>query len=219
MSRFIDITGQKYNKLTVLSFHDIVNKKARWLCRCECGNEKILYAKDVKNGNTKSCGCLLHQKKYDEETRKKITRLQHIYYHIKQRCYDKNRVAYKYYGERGIKMCDEWLENTHNFINWAFENGYKDELTIERINVNGDYEPNNCKWITLREQGYNKTNSRLYTINGETKCLSQWCNYYHIDYFVVRGRLRRGAPIIEALTKPIDKTKRNKLYKRKDDEI
>lgn len=218
MSRFIDITGKKYNKLTVLSFYDIKDNKSRWLCQCECGNKKILFGKDIKNGNTKSCGCLLHQKKYNKETEKKIKRLQHIYAQMKQRCYKENNHIYKYYGGRGIIIFKEWLENSQNFYNWALQNGYNNDLTIERINVNGNYEPSNCKWITKIQQGYNKTNSKLYTISNETKCLSEWCKIYNINYFLVRRRLILGWDIEDALTKPIDTKKRNKLYKRKDDE-
>lgn len=218
MSKLIDITGKKYNKLTVLSFYDVKDKRSRWLCQCECGNTTIATSSQLKCGKTKSCGCLLHKKKYDEKTAKFMKRLSRIFYEMKQRCYSKNNPAYKYYGAREIKICKEWLDDIDNFKKWALANGYKENLTIERIDVNGNYEPSNCKWITKTQQGYNKTNSRLYTIDGETKCLSQWCNYYNIDYFVVIGRLRRGTPIVEALTKPIDKTRRNKLYKRKEDD-
>ena len=157
------------------------------------------------------------EKKYDEETKKIITRLQYIYYHMKQRCYDKNNPGYKYYGAKNIIICKEWLSDINNFYKWAFENGYKNNLTIERININGNYCPENCKWITKTEQGYNKRNSRLYTINKETKCLSEWCKLYNINYFLVRGRLKRGIDIKEALTKPIDVKKRNKLYKERND--
>ena len=133
---------------------------------------------------------------------------------MKQRCYDENNRAYNYYGKRGIKICDEWLKDINNFHKWALNNGYRENLTIERIDVNGNYEPKNCKWITKAQQGYNKTNSVLYTINGETKCLAEWCKLYDKDYFLVRGRLKRGNSIEQALTKPIDVKKRNKLYKK-----
>lgn len=216
MSRFIDIAGKKYNNLTVLSFYDMKDNKARWLCQCDCGNKVIVASVCLRNGNTKSCGCLRHNKKYDEKTAKIIKRLQYIFYQMKQRCYDKNNPAYKHYGERGIKICKEWLENINTFEEWAINNGYKHDLTIERINVNGNYEPSNCKWVTKTQQGYNKTNSILCTIKGETKCLSEWCKIYKKDYFLVRSRLKRGIDIEEALTRPIDVKKRNKLCKRKE---
>ena len=187
MSRFIDITGKKYNKLTVISFYDIKDKKSRWLCECDCGKQKIIYAKDLKSNNTKSCGCLRNIKKYDDKTKNFIKRLQYIFYHMKQRCYNKSNASYKYYGNKGITICDEWLKDINNFYNWAINNGYQENLTIERINVNGNYEPNNCRWITKTEQGYNRSNSILYTINGETKCLSEWCKLYDKNYFLVRG--------------------------------
>ena len=217
MSRLVDITGNKYNMLRVISFYDIQDKKSRWLCECDCGNKKVLFGKDIKNGNTKSCGCLTHKKKYDEELEIKIKRLQHIYYNMKQRCYDKNNPLYKHYGQRNIAVCKEWLKDINNFHTWALNNGYENDLTIERINVNGNYEPNNCKWITKTEQGYNKTNTVLYTIDGITKCLSEWCKIYNIDYHIVYKRLKRGNSIKEALTKPIDKKYRNKLCKERND--
>lgn len=219
MKKVIDITGKKYNNLTVISFYDMKNKKSRWLCQCECGNEKVVYSTYLKNGNVKSCGCLLHKKKYDIETNKKIKRLQHIYYQMKQRCYDKNNPVYKYYGGRGITICNKWLKDINNFHKWAIDNGYSNDLTIERIDVNGNYEPNNCKWISKTQQGYNKTNSKLYTIDNETKCLSEWCKIYNINYFLVRSRLKRKNDIKEALTKSIDKKYRNKLYKERNDEM
>ena len=214
MSRFIDITGEKYNKLKVISFYDITNNGSRWLCECDCGKQKVIAASQLKRGTTKSCGCLRSTKKYNDETKAFRKRLQYIYYQMKQRCYDKNNPAYNHYGARGINICEEWLNDINVFISWALENGYNRELTIERINVNGNYEPNNCKWITKTQQEYNKTNSVLYTINGATKCLSEWCKLYDKDYFLVRGRLKRGNSIEQALTKPIDVKKRNKLYKK-----
>ena len=218
MSKLIDITGKKYNMLTVISFYDIQDKKSRWLCECDCGNKKVLFAKDIKNGNTKSCGCLLHQKKYDDKTEMKIKRLQRIYYNMKQRCYDKNNPLFKYYGKRNIKIYNEWIKDINKFFEWALNNGYNDNLTIERIDVNRNYEPNNCKWITKTQQGYNKTNTVLYTIEGQTKCLSEWCKLHKINYHIVYKRLKRGKTIVEALTTPIDKKYRNKLCMKKEDE-
>ena len=214
MSRFIDITGKKYNKLKVISFYDITNNGSRWLCECDCGKQKVIAASQLKRGTTKSCGCLRSAKKYDDKTKVFRKRLQYIYYQMKQRCYDKNNPAYSNYGARGIKICQEWLNDINIFISWAMENGYNSELTIERIKVNGNYEPFNCKWITKSQQNCNKRNSVLYTINSETKCLSEWCKKYNKDYFLVRGRLKRGYSIEDALTKPIDTKKRNKLYKK-----
>lgn len=216
MSRFIDITGNKYNKLKVISFYDIKDNKSRWLCQCDCGNQKILYGKDIKNGNTKSCGCSLRKKKYDKETEKIMKRLQNIYYCMKQRCYKKNNPTYKYYGARGVTICEEWLKDINNFHNWAMSSGYKNNLTIERIDVNGNYEPNNCKWVTKTQQGYNRTNTVSYTIDNQTKCLSEWCKIYNINYEVVYKRLKRGQDIKEALSEPINEKYRNNLYKRKE---
>lgn len=219
MSRFIDITGERYNKLKVISFYDFKNARARWLCQCDCGKQKIVYSSDLRSHNVKSCGCLLHKKISKIKSDNSTKRLHYIYYNIKQRCYNEKNPAYKYYGGKGITMCNEWLNDINTFCKWAIEKGYSDNLTIERIDVNGNYEPDNCKWITKTQQGYNKNNSVLYTINNQTKCLSEWCKIYDIDYHVVYKRLKRGNPIELALTKQIEKKYQNKLCKERNDKL
>lgn len=118
---------------------------------------------------------------------------------IKDRCYREKNNYYKHYGGRGIKMCQEWLDDFMNFYNWAMANGYQDGLTIERIDVNGDYCPENCKWITLEEQALNKTNTRYLTYNGETKTLKEWEEETNLP---IRSRLNEGMSIEEAFERP-----------------
>lgn len=127
---------------------------------------------------------------------------------IKNRCYRKNFSHYKSYGGRGIKVCDEWLDKENGFINfknWAFNNGYKDGLSIDRIDVNGNYEPSNCRWITMKEQASNKRTNIFYTINGKTMTQTQWCEYYNIPRTNVRRRISSGWSVLDAYTKPIRK--------------
>ena len=127
---------------------------------------------------------------------------------IKNRCYRENFPHYKSYGGRGIKVCDEWLDKENGFINfknWAFNNGYKDGLSIDRINVNGNYEPSNCRWITMKEQASNKRTNIFYTINGKTMTQTQWCEYYNIPRTNIRRRISSGWSVLDAYTKPIRK--------------
>lgn len=145
-----NLLNKKFGKLTVIKFKEIdKNKKAIWYCQCECGKIIATSTHNLKSGNTTSCGCSrIKYKQLDE-------RLYRIWAGMKTRCLNKNKKEYKNYGGRGIVICDEWLEYK-NFYVWAMTNGYKNNLTIERINVNGNYEPNNCTWITIQEQQLNK---------------------------------------------------------------
>lgn len=131
--------------------------------------------------------------------RRSDLRLYHSWKHMKQRCYNNNDRDYKDYGARGITVCDEWKNDFMSFYDWAINNGYDDTLTIDRIDVNGNYEPNNCQWATRKQQSRNRRNIKQYTINGETHCLSEWCELLNINFDMVRARLYRGWTIIRAL--------------------
>lgn len=161
MRKIIDITGNKYNMLTVLRYDHSSDDKGRsyWLCKCDCGNEKVILSDSLKNGNTKSCGCL---KKQNNQTNGLWnTRIYNIWRNMKGRCYNpKSYKNYKHYGGRGIKVCDEWLNDFKSFYNWSITHGYRDDLTIDRIDVNGNYEPSNCRWITMQEQNRNKRSNK-----------------------------------------------------------
>lgn len=164
MSFRVNYIGKKFGRLTVIEYYGKAKDKCSlWLCSCECGGTKVARSSNLKKGFTLSCGCL--QKEYRENfnnhKKGKITietRLHRIWKAIKSRCYNENTKNFKWYGERGIKVCDEWKNNYKSFEKWALENGYQDDLTIDRIDVNGNYEPSNCRWITLKEQQQNKRN-------------------------------------------------------------
>ena len=128
-------------------------------------------------------------------------RLWTVWRNMKARCYNHNNHGYKDYGGRGIKIYSLWLKHFLYFYDWAIENGYQDDLTIERIDVNGNYEPNNCKWISKKEQMRNKRNSHNITFNGETKCLEEWSNIYKINSKVIKFRMDNGMTFEEAVTK------------------
>lgn len=213
MGKIKNIKGNKYGKLTVISFVDVKNKKAYWLCECDCGNIVEISGIALRNGNTKSCGCLKHTHRDLGARGLSKTRINNIYHSIKQRCNNPNLPGYKDYGGRGIKICEEWNTSFLSFYDWAINNGYSDKLSIDRIDVNGNYEPNNCRWITHKKQMSNTRKNLKYTIDGETLCLSEWCEKYNMPYWTVLHRIQRGLDVKTALTRPIDITKRNKLYK------
>ena len=137
-------------------------------------------------------------------------RLRSIYYGMKQRCYNEKSINYKYYGGRGIRICDEWLESFDNFYQWAIVNGYNNELTIDRIDSNKDYSPDNCKWSTKKEQAYNRSMSVELTLNGRTMYMTEWAEELEIDKKILSWRYNNGWSDEEILTRPRD-YKENKL--------
>lgn len=190
MSRFKDITGQKFGRLTAL--YRLYNTKCRtkWLCVCDCGNFiEVLY--DSLTGNCKSCGCLRKENtsKMFRNHGLRHTRLYNIWCDMKARCYNKKVPKYQNYGERGVIVCDEWRNNFMVFYDRSMSNGYKEDLTIDRINVNGNYEPSNCRWVNLKTQERNRTNNKNITIKYETHCLSEWCEILGLRYGTVVQRI------------------------------
>lgn len=134
---------------------------------------------------------------------RKNTRLYRIWANMKTRCYNTHSTHYKRYGGRGITVCEEWKNDFKAFYDWSMTNGYAENLTIDRIDNNGNYEPLNCRWVTVKEQSANRCNNRYVAIEGETKALSEWCEIYNINYKTVRDRLRRGCSYKKALTMPV----------------
>lgn len=183
MSKIKSLKGMKFGRLTVIANLPIIkNKRTYWLCKCECGNEKFVDAKHLKAGAIRSCGCLRKEYYSRPKCKQSRTRLETVYRKMKSRCNNPHNVKYSIYGGRGIKMCEEWQRNSKAFYQWAMQNGYKDNLTIERIDVNGDYEPNNCKFATYKEQANNTRRNHFVEINGKRKTIAQWAEYYKMSY-------------------------------------
>ena len=186
-----DISGQRFGRLIALyRLNNYHKKRAWWLCVCDCGNLVEISGITLRNNHTKSCGCLNH-----EPTNKKhgkcYTRLYKLYKAIIKRCYNSNIKQFKDYGGRGIEVCDEWRNDFMTFYEWAINNGYQDNLTIDRINVNGNYEPCNCRWATPKQQSNNKRNNVNLTYNGKTQSLKEWADELGVKYTRLYSRYRR----------------------------
>lgn len=213
MSAFIDITGNKYGMLTVM--HRTENAPrgvARWECKCDCGNIVIVRGGNLKNGAVKSCGCLKSISNKSRSTHDMSgTRLYQSWINMKRRCYYKAHPAYKDYGARGIKVCDEWRNSFKNFAEWSLANGYTDNLTIERVDNDKDYEPYNCKWVNLGDQANNRRSNVKITYNNETHNLSEWCKRLNKDYALVYNRIHKNKWDFErAISEPVHIEKRNR---------
>lgn len=202
--KFQDLTGQKFGRLTVIErVEDHVKPSGRratqWLCKCDCGNKIIVRASNLKSGHTNSCGCLNKERVKETSTKHRMShsRIYNIWSHMKQRCLDKNSNDYNDYGGRGINVCNEWLE-FEPFCKWSTENGYNDSLTIDRINVNGNYEPSNCRWVSMKTQQNNKRNNNYITYDGKTQTLTQWSEELNINYDTLNSRISRGWSIDRA---------------------
>lgn len=201
MAIFKDLTGNHFGMLTVIGIAEKRKSGNReryyWDCKCQCGNHKQVRTDSLTKGLVKSCGCMkTEQDKINlvKNHRHKLsgTRLYHEWVGMKQRCENKNNKRYSDYGGRGIKVCDEWRNTPDAFFKWALSNGYNDNLTIDRINVNGDYEPSNCRWIDLKGQCRNRRSNIYVNYNGKEITLIELSELTGISYSVLNARYKRG---------------------------
>ncbi|WBF81889.1 hypothetical protein [Staphylococcus virus vB_SurM-PSU6] len=203
-----DYIGLKYGRLTVISWDGKRGIHHYVKCKCDCGNTKSIRLYRLKTGETKSCGCI--RKELFEENRrgnikhgKSNSRLHTIYRSMKARCYSVKNINYSNYGGKGIEICDEWLEDFMNFYNWAHNNGYKDDLTIDRIDSNGNYEPGNCRWVDYKTQSRNRNYNKLLKFQGKELCVTEWSDLTGIASGTIHSRLRMGWSIEKTLSTPV----------------
>ena len=189
-----DLTGKKYGRLTVLSYSHSYQRKAHWLCKCTCGEEKVIRGQSLKTGNTSSCGCL-HKEIGPERYRThgfSDERLYRIYAGMKTRCTNENHHSYFDYGRRGIKIDADWANDFVKFRTWALNNGYSDDLTIERNDADGDYCPSNCTWIPGTDQAKNRRSSTFIEFQDLTMTPTEFSDAFAIPYSTVIRRLGDG---------------------------
>ncbi len=206
MSKLLDLTGTRYGKLVVLSrAENYVQPNGRtypmWQCKCECGTQITALGTNLTRGRTRSCGCLRAEMVSDSFTKHGMskTRLYRIWTKLKHRCYNPKNKSYKDYGGRGIAVCDEWLHDFKAFYDWAMANGYRDDLSIDRIDSDKGYSQDNCRWANSKGQVRNRRTTRYVTVNGVTKPLAEFCDRYGIDYHKAHRRIQSGWSIEEAL--------------------
>jgi hypothetical protein len=191
MGKFIDITGVRFGRLVVTGIY-CGGKTSKWNCRCDCGKTTIVSSQNLRRGRIKSCGCYNSELTIARNTKhgQSNTRVYKIWKGMKKRCYNQNSEKYPAYGGRGITICPEW----HDFVtfrNWALSNGYGDNLSIDRIDVNINYEPSNCRWSTAKEQANNKTDNHILQFRGVRKTVAEWADVVGIDKRLLYDRISR----------------------------
>ena len=215
--KLIDLKGQKFYRLTVLEraetrTYKSGGKAVMWKCRCDCGNITIVNGNSLRRGLTKSCGCWnLENLKTNNPNKKhgeSYTRLYKIWEGMHKRCEKEHTKGYQRYGGRGIKVCEEWA-NYETFRDWALNNGYSDELSIDRKDVDGNYCPENCTWSTNKEQANNRRTSKYLTYKGETHTIAEWAEIMNIPYGRIQSRLYLGWDTNDIFETPKLKANRN----------
>lgn len=199
-SAFKDITGNKYGRLTVIGLEGKNDKGVyMWRCKCDCGNEIVRDSCRLVTGNTKSCGCL---KKELELGGLYEHKLHSIWKSMLGRCYTKTNTSYRNYGGRGIGVCNEWRKSFKEFYEWAYANGYRENLSIDRIDVNGNYEPENCRWVDVYTQANNRRNNRFFEYQREVHTAAEWDRKLGNGDRMIARRLCEGWSFEDALSIP-----------------
>ena len=205
MRKRTDLTGKRVGKLTVIDYAYTKNNKAYWNCICDCGNKCVVTARNLITAMTQSCGCS------KRESMRKValkhggsgTRLYSIWCNMKDRCYNPNNKHYHRYGGRDITICSEWVNNFSSFESWALSHGYDDKLSIDRINNDAGYNPENCRWVTNKVQQNNRSTNHLITYKGETMDVTEWADKVGIPASTLYDRLAYGWTLDEVFSKPI----------------
>lgn len=199
----IMMAGEKIGKLTIIECLGQIkgedDKHFYYKVVCECGNEEQVSSTILRTKKRMCAKCSLKDKSKHGMSK---TKLFSVYRSMKQRCYDKKNSGYINYGARGITVCDEWCNNSSKFFEWALNNGYKEGLSIDRIDVNGNYEPSNCRWVTNIEQANNTRTNKKLTYNGETHGIYEWERIVGLPRNLIGTRIRSGWSIEKAITTP-----------------
>lgn len=196
----LDLEGKRFGSLEVVSFSRMKRGHSAWMCRCDCGTVKEILGSKLIAGEVKSCGC----KHYEPSTKhgQSDTVLYAIWRTMKSRCMNPNSEKYPRYGGRGIKVCDEWVDDFKAFSEWATANGYRKGLSIDRINNDGNYEPSNCRWSTPKEQANNTSRNLKYYYNGSMQTVLELSKIAVVDERLLRNRLYKGWSVDRAISTP-----------------
>ena len=209
LSKLIDLTGKRYGHLTVVKkCESSKSVRVRWTCICDCGKTTTVLGENLKRGNTKSCGCIRNKHLMS------YSKLYGVWRGMIERCENKNRPFYHRYGGRGISVCQEWRKDFTAFMKWSIENGYSDGLTIDRIDNDGDYSPNNCRWATMKTQRNNASTNINLTYNGRTMNVTQWAEELKVSRATLYSRIRKGWSDEETLSIPVTKENSRKSFRR-----
>lgn len=202
---FIDLTGQRFGYLVVVSRHYpyIKSEGTKWLCKCDCGREKVINGTSLKRGATKSCGCYARKITSQLTTTHGLSKTR--LYNCWRGMFSRKKYNPKY---RDREICDEWRK-FEAFADWAYKNGYYDGLSLDRVDNSKGYSPNNCRWATRTVQNRNKSNNVILEYNGESKCISEWCETLGIEKGTVWSRYKKGYSVEDILSPLNHKTKRH----------
>ena len=203
--KLIDLTKKRFGRLEVIERCGVKSTKVLWRCKCDCGNEVVVRGADLRKGATHSCGCLQRELLGKRNTRHGMrqTRIYNIWGLMVSRCTNPNTPCYNRYGGRGIELCSEWRDNFQAFYDWSIQNGYNDNLTIDRINNDKGYSPSNCRWTTRKVQANNTRRNHYLTYNGEKHTLAEWASAIGINPDTLARRISRGWDTEKAITTPL----------------
>lgn len=188
------IIGRRFGRLEVIAFDHVDKKVSFWKCKCDCGKEIVTRRGMLTSGDKISCGCYREEHKHEFGLKHGLTNtpLYTVWGGIVQRCTNPNSSKYYMYGGRGIKLCDEWRNDFLSFYNWAITHGYEKGLTIDRVDTNGDYTPENCRWCDRLTQQNNMRRNHRFTYNGTTHTLAEWSRILHVNAETLRYRIKTG---------------------------
>lgn len=206
MSKLLDLAGQRVGRLLVQERQGSATwGSPMWLCKCDCGNWCLVASSNLRKNHTQSCGCLQRERTAEALTThgQAHTRIYNIWNMMVARCHRKNTKGYPEYGGRGITVCDEWRNSFQSFYLWAMANGYNDELSIDRVDNDKGYFPDNCRWATKYVQSNNKRSNRTIEYKGETHTVAEWAKIFGIKYATLRKRFVSGWNAEEAFHTPV----------------
>lgn len=207
MGRKVDLIGHKYAMLSVKGYsHRVaVTRRSYWVCLCDCGNETVVSGNALRRGNTKSCGCLRGWISDDRISKAALISLNERYYKMVARCENKSDAYWDCYGGRGIKVCSEWLgpNGRKTFIDWAVSNGFEPTLTLDRVDVDGNYGPSNCRFVNWQVQANNTRRNAYIDHNGKTMTQAEWARELSMSYTTFRSRRRYGWSMDRIASTPV----------------